>query len=206
MLLPLLSILTHLFGPFNTFCHWEVLHCWCLQPTFEMLQKESLELWKCIFFFHKNSPRFCWVMNFENSNFSSVLSSFSWKKLVMYFQTNWYWLFLCPKASLQSRAGSAGRGSSRPMGGTSSSHPDRASKLGQQGWAGVASAAPSPFQVWQPALAGQDVVETWEETLGFLNPPLSSCPWVCEPLSQEPRGVTAPRQRWWQCQESVCPR
>lgn len=51
-----------------------------------MLQKESLELWKCIFFFHKNSPRFCWVMNFENSNFSSVLSSFSWKKLVIIFR------------------------------------------------------------------------------------------------------------------------
>lgn len=49
--LPLLSIWTHLFGSFNTFCHWEVLHCWCLQPAFEMLQKESLELWECIFFF-----------------------------------------------------------------------------------------------------------------------------------------------------------
>ena len=77
VLLTLLSILAHLFWSFNTFCYWEVLHCWCLQSAFEMLQKESLELWKCIFFLHKNSSRFCWVMSFENRSFSSVLSHFS---------------------------------------------------------------------------------------------------------------------------------
>lgn len=76
VLFPLLPILNHLVWSFSTFCYWEVLHCWCLQPAFEMLQKESLGLWKCIFFFHKISSRFCWVMNFENSSFSSVLSHF----------------------------------------------------------------------------------------------------------------------------------
>lgn len=61
-------------------------------------------------------------------------------------------------------------------------------------WGGLS--CPESLPGLTTALAGRDVVETWEETLGLLNPPLSSCPWVCEPLSQEPRGVTAPRQRW----------
>lgn len=48
--LPLLPIIAHLFWLPDALCHWEVRCCWCLQQAFEMLQEESLGLWKCTSF------------------------------------------------------------------------------------------------------------------------------------------------------------
>lgn len=112
----------------------------------------------------KNSPRFCWVVNFENGNFSSVLSCFPQKKLAVDFQTNWSWLFLCPKAHLHlcSRAGNAEE---------SQLQTHRWDLLLQRGlcwvlevsrarvgWSGL-SCHVRLLQVWRPALAGWDIVE-----------------------------------------------
>lgn len=128
----------------------------------------------------------------------------------MDFQTNWSWLFLCPKARLQSRAGTAGRGSSRPMDRTSSSSKstDGASNLGEQGWAGVASAA-----LWAPSRSDKQL---WLERMLWKHgrrhlgssiipsPPVSGCVTPCpvSSFARAPHGVTRPGQRWprwWPC-------